>query len=133
MDFQHFNALYEQFLAFSKSNPVVAGIMSLWGLGVFTYILKSIPLKIYWFFKRQVTTTLVLNSHDNIFYEFLTWTSKNNMHSFVRNLNFNNSARYGSGVPMISVGYGNTMFLFNKRLFWMNRAKVEADRLAKEE
>lgn len=122
--------LYKDFLAFSKANPLVAGMVGLWGLGVFTFFIRSIPLRIFDFIKRQLTTTLVLNSHDEIFYEFLAWTSENNMHSFVRNLNFNNSARWGNGLPMITVGYGNTMFMFQKCLFWMNRNKEQANQTA---
>jgi chaperone BCS1 len=115
------------FLEFTKDNPVFAGIISLWGLGVVTFICRSVPSQICNFIYTQSTTHLVINSHDNIYYDFLKWTSEYNLHNFVRNLNFTNNDRWGYGLPLISVGYGLSFFFFNKRLFWMKRYKEEAN------
>jgi len=118
---------YTDFIAFSKSNPLFAGIISVWGLGVVTFCLRTVPSKIFNFIYRQCTTNLVLNSYDSIYHEFLQWVSENNMHSFVRDLNFNNRGVWSEGVPMISIGYGKTIFLFKRRLFVLHRFKEEAN------
>lgn len=119
--------MYTNFLSFANKNQVVAAAVSLWGLAVVTFFFRTIPLRIYNFIKRQCTTTLVLNNYDSIYHEFLQWVSENNMHSFVRNLNFNNKGRWSCGVPMITIGYGRTFFFFNKRFFTMRRYKEEAN------
>ena len=53
------NANYESFLSFTKSNPIIAGILSLWGLAVLTFFLKNVPLSVYKSIKTQVTTNLI--------------------------------------------------------------------------
>lgn len=120
------NLLYVSFLAFSKANPVVAGLIGLWGLTILTLIFRTIPYKIFNFIWGQTTTTLSLNSRDDIYYAFLEWVTENKMHSFVRTLNFNNK-RWGYGIPIISIGYGTTFFFFDRRLFLVKRSKIEAN------
>lgn len=118
--------MYTSFLEFAKANQIVAGAISLWGLAVLTFFCKTIPQKVVSFIYTQCTTNLVLNNYDNIYHEFLHWVSENKMHSFVRNLNFNNKGRWSEGIPMISIGYGRTIFIFKSRLFILNRWKEEA-------
>jgi hypothetical protein len=113
-------------MALSKENPVLAGVLSLWGLSVVTFVFRSVPGRILDFVERQFTTTLVINNNDQIYYDFLAWVSANKMHSFVRNLNFNNNGKWGYGKAMISIGYGRIFFLFGRRLMTMDRMKQDA-------
>ncbi len=119
--------IYTNFIEFTKSNPVLAGVVSLWGLTVITFFFKVMPKKIFNFIKTQLTVVLVVNSYDNIFHEFLAWISKHDGNYFVRHLNFNNKGRWGYGLPMISVGYGSFIFFHKNRLFWMQRKKEDAN------
>ena len=80
------NGLYVLFTELSKNNPIVAGAISLWGLGVATYILKGIPNKIWNFVERQMTTTMVVNNSDHVYYYLLHWLSERKIHKFVREL-----------------------------------------------
>lgn len=123
---QTINELFIQFTEFTKGNPVLAGVVSLWGLGVVTFVFRNIPLKIWTFTKRQSTTTLDLNSQDTIYFDFLKWVTENKMNSFMRTLNLNNSKR-GWGESQMSVGYGHCFFFFSGRLFFMKRHEVEAN------
>lgn len=120
------NQLFIQFTAFTKGNPVVAGVVSLWGLTVITFLFRNIPQRIWTFIKRQATTTLDLNSQDEIYFDFLEWVTTNKMHSFMRTLNLNNQRR-GYGKSSLSVGYGNCFFFFKSHIFFMNRSEVEAN------
>lgn len=119
--------LYETFLVFTKENPVVAGLVGLWGLTVITLLFKQLPLRIYNFIKRQATTTLVINSSDDIYIEFLEWVSTNKFHSFVRTVNYTNKTKYGYGKDIMTIGYGTTMFFHNKRLFFLSRNKEQGN------
>ena len=118
------NELFAQFNTFAKASPVVAGIAGLWGVSVLTFFFRGIPTRIWGFIKRQGTTSLVINNHDEVYHDFLKWTSKRNFNSFVRNLNFNNGNF--SGDSRVSIGYGTSWFFYKKHLFFMYRYKEEA-------
>ena len=119
--------LYQLITEISKVNPMVAGAISLWGLTVFTYVLRNVPYRIYSFILRQVTTTLTLNNCDSIYYDLLSWVTKNKMSRLVRTLNFNNSSRYGWGEASLTVGYGILPFIHSRRLMIMKRVEKEAN------
>ena len=121
------NELYSLFKTLSQNNPIVAGAISLWGLGVITYICKDIPNRIWGFIKYQVTTVVTINNSDAIYYDLLKWTSKKKMHSFVRSLNFGKSDKFDSGQDQIMMGYGRQWFFFNNWLMFLNRVKEEAN------
>ena len=125
----HFQALLE----FSKANPIIASAAGLWGLSAITFFCRDIPTRVYNFIIRQATTTLDLNSQDEIFHEFLEWISANKLHGWVRTININSGLYAGGiygprvrGVKGISLGYGTTWFFHNYRLFTVSRNRVEA-------
>jgi chaperone BCS1 len=124
------NSVYAQIGELSKANPVVAGAVSLWGLGVLTFLLKGVPASIWEFIRFHLTTTLTINSNDNVYQDFLSWVDERKINFFVRNFNFNNSSRYGYGKARMTVGYGTTFFIFSGKLMMMNRLKIEANQTA---
>ena len=121
------NHLYLSFNELTKNNPILAGAIGLWGLAVVTFAFRNIPLRIINFIVRQSTTTLTLNNSDSIYYDFLSWITKNKMTSLVRSINFNNSSQGGWGKASISIGYGSIPFLHKNRLMIMTRNKEEAN------
>jgi mitochondrial chaperone BCS1 len=132
---QHLNELFLGILTFSKANPIIASALGLWGLSAVTFFLRDVPSTIYRFIKRQVTTTLDLNSQDRVYHEFLEWLSLNKMHSMVRTININSgrysagsySVSYNSSTKNVSLGYGKTFFTHNKRLYFVSRYKDSAN------
>ena len=46
----------------SKHNPIMAGVFSLWGLSVLTYLLRNLPLTIATFVYNQLTTSMTFNT-----------------------------------------------------------------------
>ena len=126
----HINELFNRFNELTKTNPVIAGAASLYGLAVITYALKDIPSSIWFRVKREITTTLTINSSDCIYYDFLKWVSLNKNHSFVRNFNYTNLSRYGWGDSTVSIGYGRIYFKLLGYFFTMDRAKIEANNTA---
>lgn len=128
---EYLTTYYTDFLEFTKSNPVAAGVVSLYGLGILTFLLKVVPTRVIRFIKYQFTTTLVLNNFDDVYYDFLEWVSKNNTHRFVRDFTFNRSGIYNGneGDAEISIGYGKIFFFFNRRLFFMERTKEQSNNI----
>ena len=118
--------IYNGFLLISQQNPIVAGVISLWGLGVVTFLFLRIPAKIWRLVKRQLTTDLTINNQDTIYYLFLQWLSATQLHSFVRTFNLSHKSYYGYGVSFMTYGYGSNVFLFKGRPVFINRSKVDA-------
>jgi mitochondrial chaperone BCS1 len=131
MTLSYLNQLLTEFSAYSKSNPVVAGVVGLWGLGVVTFLLRDIPRKVLNFLERQLTTTLVLNSQDKAFFSVLNWATKNHLHSFVRNFNINNSRDGDGKEAKLALGYGRIFFIHKRRLFSLIREEKEANQTEK--
>lgn len=118
---------YNLFIALSKSNPVIGGILSLWGLGIVTFALKDVPASIWSSFKEQSTTSVVLNSQDTIYYLFLKWVSKNKLHSFMRRYNLSGTSHHGNSDSIFTIGYGFTFIIFNGVPVFLSRDKVEGN------
>lgn len=79
--FDRLAELLAQFNGYTKSNPVLAGIVSLYGLGVLTFMLKNVPTRVWNFICDQTTTRLVVdNTYDGrseeLFLNFMSWYSK---------------------------------------------------------
>lgn len=134
--------LFNQFNTYAKANPVLAGVVSLWGMGVLTWTLRSVPMRVFQFLKRQLSTTLEINNQDtgtNIetFFSFLVWFEQSRWSRFSRNLMLNgvyssiattpgadpNPDLVGHGDTIIGVGNGSHFFFYRGRPFWMTRTQ----------
>jgi len=120
------NVFYDFFINLSKQSPVLAGVISLWGLGVITFIFLRIPSRIYGWIKRQLTTDLDLNNQDDIYYMFLKWLSTHKMHTFVRTFNLSHNNYWGCGTAFMTYGYGRSIFLFHGWPIFIRRARTDA-------
>src|ERR1017187_6069575 len=119
--------LFNTFQTLSKSNPVFAGVASLYGLGILTFAFRDIPATIWDFLIRQLTTSMTLNSHDEVFFTLLIWISKHKMHRFMRSYNLGNPSRWGLRPEVLTLGYGRTVFLFNGYPIFISRSKIQAN------
>jgi chaperone BCS1 len=119
--------LYNGLQALSKGNPVFAGVISLYGLGMLTFAFRDVPVTLWNLITHQLTTSMTLNSHDDIFYTFLTWVSKHKMHSFMRTYNLGGANRWGVREEILSIGYGKTFLIFKGLPIFISRYKVEAN------
>lgn len=124
-------ALYQAFLTLTQTQPIIAGAVGLYGLGIVTYFLRDIPSRIYLAFKKECFTSVTLNSNDYVYDDFLVWISKNKTHNFIRNFNIMNkySSEYPgtkSDTPFLTIGYGRIYFMFEGAIMFMDRHKIEA-------
>lgn len=128
----HYFMLFNEY---SKSNPIIAGIVSLWGVGVATWFLRNLPSHIFSFFKRQLTTSVVLDSTttgDNyeVFLSFLSWINQSKWVKFSRTLmmigTYSGNYKLADGTDMssnaitqvlVSIGAGKHFFFYNGRPF----------------
>lgn len=121
--------LYQNISESTKSNPILAGAVSLWGLGVFTFLCRNIPIKLWNFILSQTTTSLTLNNagwsnNDLQFHSFMDWYLATPWSRWSRALSMD-SKSYTSDIT-IGAGYGTHFFIFKYRLYWFNKSRLES-------
>ena len=129
MMLEKMNSAYNEIYSIVQGNQILAAGLGVYGLGIITYLLKDVPLRIINFIKKQTTTTLTINNHDPVFYDFLKWVDDKTITGLVRNWNFNNgksNVYYIRNSPKMTVGYGRTYSFWNKKLLIMDRIKIDA-------
>lgn len=133
--------LLDQFNAYAKVNPLVAGAMSLWGLGVVTWICRGVPRAIWGLCKRQFTTSLSFTSDTagtsaQTFANFMRWFQQSRWARWSRSLSIlpsdNGELRYGRRGPVydddgtvIGVGEGSHFFLYRGWPFWLRHSRIK--------
>lgn len=117
--------LISVFNAYAAKNQFVAGALSLWGLGVISYLCKDVPRKIWGLITKFSTTTLTVTSSNDIFYLFLKWYELKGYASRGRYVKFSNG-RWGDGDLIKSLGYGTHYFWYKWRFFILTLTQKES-------
>lgn len=126
----HITTWFFQFQTYAKANPLIAGAVSLWGLGVVTYVCRHVPSRIFGFIERQITTTLMF-TNDNVgenmqtYASFMKWFQKNSWSRISRSMSINASYEEGEEGGVVGMGDGTHFFSYKRRLFWMRRERIQ--------
>lgn len=134
----HLEALVAQFMAFTKEHQALGFAVSAWGLTVLTYAFRDIPVKIYTWIKRQVTTTVELHnenvgSNQQSFDNFCTWLFAQRSARFSRSLLMNGGWRSGrrkngsyiyDNYTYVGPGDGMHFFFIGRRLYWAQMKSI---------
>lgn len=109
----------------SQDSPVIAGAMSLYGLGVLTYLLRGVPNAIWRITERHITTSFTITSSHIAFHNFMGWLHKNGYSDKLRKIKLTNG-RWGSeeGVTK-GAGYGNHLIWYGYHPLFMHLVKEE--------
>lgn len=127
--FQTLLDYYTQFNELSRSNPMVAGMVGLWGAGLVTYMLRSVPMNIFHFFRSQLITSITVTNAENMawsnknglqFEALMKWFYKNGKLRLSRNFVLESSIEENDSV-FIGAGAGYHFFVFKRRLFWIKK------------
>ncbi len=125
------NDLLIQFNTYSKSNPIIAGGMALWGIGVMTFVCRHIPVKICSFLYNQATTGLYFNDtyegyNAENYRSFMVWFSKHNFSKYTRSLKLvskpwmnkdHDNYEANATTVITGVGNGKHFFFYKRHLF----------------
>lgn len=114
-----------QFTNYSKANPVVSGIVGVWGLGVLTFLIRSMPMYLFQIAIKQFTVRVVISSFDDSFYHVIRWYEKVGLSKRARTLRLNRDlSNYNSDKnEILSAGHGNHYFFFCGLPFCLSRYK----------
>lgn len=123
----YLNTLSNQVIQFSKGNQVVSGVVGLWGLGVFTYLMRELPGRIWVVLVKQFTVRVVINSNDEAFYNIIKWYESEGFSKKARTLRLSSDHHSvdGSTKHILSAGYGYHYFFFGHYPFRLQRSKED--------
>jgi chaperone BCS1 len=121
--------LFNTVNTYSKTNPLMAGALSLWGLGVVTWICKGIPKWLWEHIERQFTTTLTftndtVGTNNETFGNFMHWFESNAWIRLSRSMSLQGGYGSKDNGTTIGMGPGKHYFKYRGRLMWLNRERL---------
>jgi chaperone BCS1 len=133
----HVIRLWLVFTAYTKTNPIFAGAISLWGLSLLTVVFRKFPAKLGAWAYGQITTTLEFDNtelgfaRDN-YAGFMQWYMARKQVNFTRHFSVMNSGapvdksiEVNGKAAVVGVGSGTHYFFYKGRLCQMRRTLIE--------
>lgn len=119
---EYITAIYEA----TKTNPIAATMVGLYGASTLTYVLRGVPLNIYSFFKKHLTTSITVYSYDDRYHAIKDYLSLNQIQWLNRNIDITsycvNSEEYKKSDKPTMV-FGKTYCMFNKKILSVDRVE----------
>jgi len=117
---------YQAFIDYSNSNPVVSGLVGLWGLTVLTFCIKVVPSRVLAFITKHMTTTMALYNYTRAYHDFMGWLDVKTIGQF-RSVNILNG-RYGDNFDMTKgIGVGKHLIFLRRRLIYVTLEEETSD------
>lgn len=118
------------FNEYTKTNPVIAGAISLWGLTVVSFLLRNLPRKLYDFLYKFSTVTISLRNDDEGYSEvnyvnFLKWFDEVPKKKWVRSYHVSGYRTFSRKDSSLTIGIGSHYFIYKKHLFKMTKAESQ--------
>jgi mitochondrial chaperone BCS1 len=125
------------FSLYTKTNPVVAGVVSLWGVGLVTVIFRRFPAELGRWFYGQITTTLEFDNNEmgwsrENYAGFMAWYMKRKRLNFTRHFSLLSFGKHveeaietTGKTGVVGVGNGTHYFFYKRRLCKMTRKMIE--------
>jgi len=115
--------MFGNILHIIKENQFLLAGLGVGSFGLISFWIKDVPLKVFSFLKRQLTTDLILQNNDNVFYYMLKWIKDENKNKNFRTLKLNNG-KYGTNEETIlSMGYGSHFIWYKRNLLYISYNK----------
>jgi chaperone BCS1 len=114
-----FNILFDNI----KNSPLIMAGLGLSGAGILTFWVKDVPKRMYSFFKRELTTELIITSQNAIFHELLKWIEKKYSNKNFRRLKLSNGLWGRNENTTTSIGYGIHCIRYKKMPLLINLTK----------
>ncbi len=121
------NSLWKIYTEQMKTNPVIGGAFTLYGMGVFTYVFKSIPSRFIAYIKYQFSVGVAIHNNDTLFQFTVDWLEKGNKVFRCKSFTAMMLQSRSKNTVLISVGNGNHLFFHKGRPFWLSRIEKEVN------
>jgi hypothetical protein len=123
--------LISMFTNLSATDPMIAGAISLWGLTVITYLIRTIPIKLFNLIHTLFVVDLYMNNASETNYKLVTQLMEflyaKDVRIYSRNFSLNARDYYDSEQgTILGSGYGYHLFFYKKRFYWFKKVKLES-------
>ena len=126
-----FNSSLSEFNSFARESPLVAGVVSVWFLGVISILFRGLPKKVLVFLKRNLILEGTIHSSTEFYYEFLSWYSSKGHVKRARVIKFE-SGMYGESETVKTLGYGNHFFWYEGSLILVKLEREGSNGVSKD-
>jgi mitochondrial chaperone BCS1 len=120
------NDLWKMYRDLMTQSPVIGGAFTLYGMGVFTYVFKSVPSRILSYIKNQFTVGVAIHNNDELFYHTTKWLEKGEKVFRCKSFTAAMVSGRSKNSVLITIGNGNHLFFHNRWPFWLSRVEKEA-------
>ncbi len=135
---------YNQILTLSNSNQLLATGVALWGLGILTWLGRTIPLRVWTFVTRLMIARMVITNatgrweQDFQYAEFLRWYSDSPWFKMSKSISLtmgslwkkNKDGSYDGDVSESTASYGPGpglhVFIKGWRLYWFDLVRLDS-------
>jgi len=108
-----------------KDNVVLTTFISMYGIGVVTYLFRNIPTKLFYSIKKQITTTISI-ANFNISYDlFMKELLRNSKLYTIRSLRVSNG-KWGDSSLTTTIGFGYHFIFYKKKLLFLSIMEKES-------
>ena len=108
-----------------KDNVILTTFISMYGIGVVTYLFRNIPTKLFHSIKKQITTTISV-ANFNISYDLLMKELVSNSKLYtIRSLRMSNG-KWGDSTLALTIGFGYHVLFYKKKLLFLSILEKES-------
>lgn len=108
-----------------KDNVILTTFISMYGIGVVTYLFRNIPTKLFHLIKKQITTTISV-ANFNISYDLLMKELVSNSKLFtIHSLRMSNG-KWGDSTLALTIGFGYHVLFYKKKLLFLSILEKES-------
>ena len=119
------SSMIASFNVYAKDYPIIAGGITLWGLGTLSWACRGLPRFLLDSFKRLFTTTVTLTNSNDSFYQLLRWFQEKGYAKKSRFLKITNG-KWGEDNILKSVGYGKQHLWIDKRPIYLEMEQKDS-------
>lgn len=121
--------LWKSYNEILKTQPVLAGMVTLYGVGVFTYLFKSLPMRFYNYVKSQFLVNVVIQNHDHMFIYFTDWLEKDEKvwrcKNFIAYSAYKQEGDKHRLYPSVKIGFGNHLVIYKRWPYFVSRSEKD--------
>ena len=108
-----------------KDNDILTTFISMYGIGVVTYLFRNVPTKLFYSIKKQITTTISIANY-NISYDLLMKELVSNSKLYtIRSLRMSNG-KWGDSTLALTIGFGYHVLFYKKKLLFLSILEKES-------